>query len=264
MKLLRVSFGFASTILLATSLPLNAAALPTEEQVAGIKMLCGGGSFEASSVSAELDAAIESWRKASGGVELEIAQKDLAGALGQVEDDQNLAPVYRVYIDCVRDSIQQFLNRKNQPTSQNVSINKYYQIGKPKIDPKDWEGPGTPVADFVEVMRGDIELVAGENYWISHNNQSIPPEQPCRDGSSIGNSCSLDDHNRLIAYTRVSCSEPPANGLKVSKGCSNVMPLYRTDRKDTLVQCCFYADGPEAKELKFGHSHSEFLSINKR
>ncbi|MFB0600652.1 hypothetical protein ACETWI_21265, partial [Aeromonas hydrophila] len=99
----------------------SAMALPTEEDIQGIKLLCGAGELQSASVQGDVDAALKSWRNASANLSIEIAKKDIAGALGQVKNDSNLAPVYRIYIDCVKDSIQQFLEKEIM-APQEISI----------------------------------------------------------------------------------------------------------------------------------------------
>ncbi len=154
-------------------------------------------------------------------------------------------------------------NKNKEPAYQKISVHKYFQLGEPRVKPKDWKGPGKPVADFKEVFRGDVELVPNEWYWMPHNNTAVPTEQPCKDGSNVGNACFLDEYGRLSAYTRVTCTESPISGLNISSGCSRAAPLFLHDRKDVMVQCCFYADSPQAKGLVFGHSQAEILFFGK-
>ncbi len=237
------------------------ATLPTEEEIKGIQTLCGAGNIQSVSVKAKLDAAIESWRKTSVGADIEVAKKNLTGALGQVHEDANLTPVYKVYIECVKDTIHQFLDHeKNATKSQKISTHTYFQMGEPKVDPKTWTGPGVPAPDFKETLRGDAELVPGEKFWISPPNQSIPAERICNSGPSAGWACSLDSNSRLLAYIRVSCNEAPAEGRKVSRGCSRATPLFNPNRRDVMVQCCFYDDGPAANGLQFNHTLYEWIS----
>jgi hypothetical protein len=49
------------------------------------------------------------WREVSVGTTVETAKKTLAGALGQVEHEEQLTGIYRLYVDCVDNQVQQFL-----------------------------------------------------------------------------------------------------------------------------------------------------------
>lgn len=90
----------------------NGGALPSKEEIQGLKDLCGGGDVQVVQVSGNLDAAISSWKKASAGAEVSVAKKNLAGVIAQVKNDSNLAAVTRVYVDCVSDNLQKFLDRE--------------------------------------------------------------------------------------------------------------------------------------------------------
>lgn len=90
--------------------------LPNEDDIRGIQTLCGAGTVQSASVKGDLDAAIKNWKNASANVNIEVAKKNLTGALTQIKNDANLAPVYKIYIDCVRDTINQFLeDEKSKP-----------------------------------------------------------------------------------------------------------------------------------------------------
>lgn len=97
-----------------TYFPINSAALtlPTEEEVRGIQTLCGAGSIQSVIAKGNVDAAIKNWRNASAGVNVEVAKKNLAGFLGSVKTDAALAPVMTVYIKCVQDTLQKFIDQE--------------------------------------------------------------------------------------------------------------------------------------------------------
>lgn len=99
----------------------NGGALPSKEEIQGLKELCGGGDVQVLQVSGNLDAAISSWKKASAGADVSVAKKNLAGVIAQVKNDSNLAAVSKIYVDCVSDNLQRFLDReakKPRPVSR--------------------------------------------------------------------------------------------------------------------------------------------------
>ena len=99
----------------------NGGTLPSNEEIQGLKNLCGGGDVQVVQISGNLDAAITNWKKASAGADVSVAKKNLAGVIAQVKNDSNLAAVTRVYVDCVSDNLQRFLDRearKPRPVSR--------------------------------------------------------------------------------------------------------------------------------------------------
>lgn len=99
----------------------NGGVLPSDQEIQGIKNLCGGGDAQMLQVTGNLDAAIKSWKNAAAGVEISVAKKNLAGVISQVKNDSNLAAVHKVYVDCVSDTLQKFLDReakKPRPVSR--------------------------------------------------------------------------------------------------------------------------------------------------
>jgi hypothetical protein len=94
--------------------PINsfALSLPTEDEVRGIQTLCGAGSIQSISAKGNVDAAIKNWRNASAGANIEVAKKNLAGFLGSIKTDASLAPVMTVYIKCVQDTLQKFIDQE--------------------------------------------------------------------------------------------------------------------------------------------------------
>jgi hypothetical protein len=141
-----------------------------------------------------------------------------------------------------------------------VSTHVYVQMGSPAADPKTWKGPGVPAPSFREVSRGEAELIPAETYWIRPANQTMAAERPCPAAPSVGSACLLDSTSRLSAYLRNSCSDAPAHGDKVSRGCSRATPLSGTPGQDTIVQCCFFGDGPTAKGIPFNHALEMWFS----
>lgn len=89
-----------------------ALSLPTEDEVRGIQTLCGAGSIQSVSAKGNVDAAIKNWRNASVGADVEVAKKNLAGFLGSIKTDASLAPVMTVYIKCVQDTLQKFIDQE--------------------------------------------------------------------------------------------------------------------------------------------------------
>jgi hypothetical protein len=94
--------------------PINSfsLSLPTEDEVRGIQALCGAGSIQSISAKGNVDAAIKNWRNASAGADVEVAKKNLAGFLGSIKSDASLAPVMNVYIKCVQDTLQKFIDQE--------------------------------------------------------------------------------------------------------------------------------------------------------
>lgn len=99
---------------LSLTMPVTgyAAFLPTEEEIKGIQNLCGAGNVQSVAVKGNVDAAIKNWKSASVSVDAEAAKKNLAGFMDKIKNDSNIAPVYKVYVDCVRDTLQQFIDRE--------------------------------------------------------------------------------------------------------------------------------------------------------
>lgn len=120
--------------------------------------------------------------------------------------------------------------------------------------------PGMPVVSR-EFARDAFELIPEETHWLSIG----PDERRCPDGSSVGRACILDRALRLSAYSRTRCDVPVRAGYKVSKGCSLADPREPpappgSANGPVSVQCCFYQDGPQAKEMPFRHSLADWLS----
>lgn len=119
-KILAVSVLLCSTLSVDAQLA-NGGVLPTDQEIQGIKNLCGGGDAQVLQASGNLDAAIKNWKNAAAGAEVSVAKKNLAGAIAQVKNDANLAAVHKVYVDCVNDTLQKFLDReakKPRPVSR--------------------------------------------------------------------------------------------------------------------------------------------------
>jgi hypothetical protein len=87
---------------------------PTESDLHGIKDLCGAGSIDSVSAKVQVDAAIQSWKEASAGAEVSAAKKELTGALGNLKDDAHVGEVFKIYVTCVKDTIQQFMDDANK------------------------------------------------------------------------------------------------------------------------------------------------------
>ena len=102
---------------LLSGLDARSATLPSEEEVKGIQNLCGAGNIQSHTVKGNVDAAIANWRHASAGTTAEVATRNLAAALDQVKDDANLEPVYKLYVECVADTLKRLLSTGPGPGS---------------------------------------------------------------------------------------------------------------------------------------------------
>ncbi|WP_154662560.1 hypothetical protein [Solimonas flava] len=122
MSIVTRKLSLAWVLLVVATSSYASTALPTEEEIKGIQALCGSGSIQSASLKANLDAAIKSWKEASANASVEVAKSNLAGYLSRVTNNQDLAPVMQVYTGCVRDTLQQFLDRESRephPVSSN-------------------------------------------------------------------------------------------------------------------------------------------------
>ena len=104
----------AATVVPSMGQLANGGALPSDAEIQGLKNLCAGGNVQVLQISGNLDAAIVNWKKAAAGVEVSVAKKDLGGAIAQVKNDSNLAAVTKIYVDCVSDNLQRFLDREER------------------------------------------------------------------------------------------------------------------------------------------------------
>lgn len=98
----------------------TAISYPSEEDLNGIRSVCGAGTIQSVSLKGNVDAAIRNWRNATAGANLEAAKKNLAGFLDVVKNDANLEKPFKVYVDCVQNMVQKFLdaeNKKPRPVS---------------------------------------------------------------------------------------------------------------------------------------------------
>lgn len=89
-------------------------ALPSEEEIKGVQILCGAGNVESAVVKGNVDAAIKSWRDASAGINVEVAKKNLTGALSQLKEDKYQEPMYKLYITCVSDTLQKYIDTESK------------------------------------------------------------------------------------------------------------------------------------------------------
>ena len=92
--------------------------LPTEAEIQGVKNLCGGGGVQSVAFNGKLDAAIKTWKSGAAGANVEVAKKDLTAALYLVKNDDNLAGVMKVYVDCVDRTLQRMLDREKKSPSK--------------------------------------------------------------------------------------------------------------------------------------------------
>lgn len=101
----------------------NGRTLPSEDDVKGIERLCGGGRSDLVTLSARINSAITSWKSATAGAEVTAAKEQLAGFLGKVKNDANLAPAMALYVECVERTLQRFLDREGTINQSNNSGN---------------------------------------------------------------------------------------------------------------------------------------------
>lgn len=87
--------------------------LPTENDLKGIKNICGGGSNEALSLEAKVDTAISDWKKMSANANMEVAKKDLIGFLSVNKNDSNVTPLMEAFYGCVFKLTLIFLDQHN-------------------------------------------------------------------------------------------------------------------------------------------------------
>ena len=102
-----------AALLLLSSQSSIATTFPTEADMAGISSACSAGKSVSASAVASVNAAISSWRNASAQAKVEAAKQDLAAALAKVKDDANLAPNYKIYVDCIENLVKQFLDKSS-------------------------------------------------------------------------------------------------------------------------------------------------------
>ena len=170
----RASLALGLLAIFFVGIAHSASLLPTEQEIQGIKAACGGGNNQ--SVEIRVNAALADWRKGAVNAGAEAAKKDLAGALGQVKNDSNLAPVYKIYVDCIKDTIQQFIEREaKQPKKISASGRSHALLRSAFISDEGMEAAGCEEAT-ANARRSLAESCAGRVIV-----QSI--ECPSRSGS---------------------------------------------------------------------------------
>ena len=110
-------FAAVALLFFISTPPSGAAELPTEEEIKGVQSLCAAGMEQSVSLRANVDTAISNWKRAAGGLEIEAAKRNLGAALSTVRDSKDLAPVFKVYVDCVQDTLKKYLDKGSRATS---------------------------------------------------------------------------------------------------------------------------------------------------
>src|SRR5580704_2781157 len=127
MRRLGASIALAVFTTYLWSVAHAATVFPSEQDMAGIRSVCGAGTTTSASVAGSVDAAITNWRNVNATAEVKVAKEQLASALGLVKNDQNLAPNYKIYADCVLQLVQKFLDQANKvETAKKVSTHIYF------------------------------------------------------------------------------------------------------------------------------------------
>jgi hypothetical protein len=108
-SMMRCQLAFAIFFSIFPVLVASGATLPTEEEVKGLQTLCGAGNIDSVTFKTKVDAAIKSWRELSANADVGVAKSNLTGVLGSLDKDAEVQPLYKLYLDCVKDSLQQFL-----------------------------------------------------------------------------------------------------------------------------------------------------------
>lgn len=111
---MKIKFARVGSGVILASISLTSMALPTEEEIKGVQILCGAGNVQSATLKGNVDAAIKSWRDASAGISVEIAKKNLTGALSQLKDDNYQEPMYKVYVGCVSDTLQKYFDQERK------------------------------------------------------------------------------------------------------------------------------------------------------
>jgi hypothetical protein len=89
---------------------------PTKEQLQGIRDVCSGGTVH--KIDGQLDAALEAWRLKPGAQgNLHLAIDDLAAIMEKIRDDRD-GQLFKAYLDCVQNLIEQYLHDSSTPKSQ--------------------------------------------------------------------------------------------------------------------------------------------------
>ncbi|WP_156160237.1 hypothetical protein [Pseudomonas sp. 2(2015)] len=101
--------------ILMVSFALHAQTIfPKDDDLHAIKDACGAGSIESVSAKTQVDAAIKNWKQASVDAEVKAAKQNLTGALGNLKGDEHVEGVFKIYVACLKDTIQQFMDDANK------------------------------------------------------------------------------------------------------------------------------------------------------
>ena len=122
-----------------------------------------------------------------------------------------------------------------------------------------WQNRPFTEQNSQEITRGNPKMAVGEDYWIPSPNQSIPREIPCKTGMSVGWNCHLDMYGRIQARIRTSCMGAPMVGEKATERCSITSSAINPNVDLQTVMCCFYEDGPTAKNWDSHHKLNDWI-----
>lgn len=109
MKPMSMAVLFCTTLFFTTAICL---AFPNETELNGIQKLCGAGNVDSAEFKTRFDAKIKDWRNASASASIEVAKKNLTGALSQIKEDKYYAASYRIFVDCVDRTLQKYLDHE--------------------------------------------------------------------------------------------------------------------------------------------------------
>jgi hypothetical protein len=107
---------------LLVSASLNAAKLPTEDEIKGVERLCAGG--RTYSFSAGVSAALRNWRMGSVNASANTAIESLGSVIARIPHDATDSRIYSAYTSCVVNLIDKFLNTAdpNKPRRQQTIL----------------------------------------------------------------------------------------------------------------------------------------------
>lgn len=135
-NLLSVScIRISATVLfvLGSGLPAGAVELPSDSDVSGIVKLCAVGRVQ--QIQGDVEGKILLW-KHQAEAEGKASLSDLGAILNTVSTGQQISPdLYKVYTDCIKDSISQFLAKHSSLVPKSpILVSDNYDSSKLKFD----------------------------------------------------------------------------------------------------------------------------------
>lgn len=97
-----------------------AQSLPSDEDVTGIMKLCAGGRLQR--YEGEVLGKIEFWKKGVSGTG-SASIVDLGALLSTIKTDPNSVKLYQQYVECIKGSIQSFLEKPNRTDKDGFVLN---------------------------------------------------------------------------------------------------------------------------------------------